>query len=460
MDEGTGPAADPAGRPRAMDAATVDAILAAVEVGARERLVRLLEPFHPADIADLIEQIDGPSREKLVRLWGDALDPLFLSELEEGVRNLIVPLLSETQLQKVAEELETDDVVYLVEDLDEPAQEKVLEALDEADRAVVENSLAYPEYSAGRLMQRELVLAPEHWTVGETIDYMRAADHLPELFYDVIVVDPRLRPVGTVPLSRIMANRREVPLAGLLQTDFRSFRPETPQEEVALAFNKYHLVSAPVTDAHGRVVGVITIDDALEILSEEADEDMRRLAGVGDEELSDGVLDIVRRRAPWLTMSAVTSSVSASVISVFEDTIAAFVALATLLPIVAAMGGNAGTQSLTVAVRALATRSLTRVNAWRVVRREIGVGLSNGLIFAVLVGGAGAAFFGNYWLGPVIGGAMLANMLTAALVGILVPMTLDRLGADPAVASGTFVTTTCDIVGFFAFLGLATLILT
>lgn len=441
------------------NAALVDAILAAVEVGAKDRLVQLLEPFHEADIADLIEQIDPASRAKLIRLWGDDIYPLVLSELEEGVRNLIVPLLSESQLQRVVAELETDDVVYLVEDLAEGEQEKVLGALDEAERAVVENSLAYPEYSAGRLMQRELVTAPEHWTVGEIIDFMREQDHLPEIFYDVVIIDPRVKPVGTVTLSRIMANRREVALKSLMSEDFRTFAAETPQEEVAYAFNHYHMVSAPVVDGSGRLVGVVTIDDAMEILEDEADEDMKRLAGVGDEELSDRVWATARLRFPWLAVNIATALVASSVIALFSAAIDAYVALAILMPIVASLGGNAGTQTLTVAVRALATRSLTAANTWRIVRREALVGLLNGLLLGLIVGAVGTLWFGEPLLGAVIWAAMLCNLAVAALMGILVPLALSRAGADPAVASSVFVTMSTDVIGFLAFLGLASAVL-
>ncbi|MEM8740255.1 MAG: magnesium transporter [Pseudomonadota bacterium] len=443
---------------RTLNAVLVDAILAAVEVGAAERLAELLEPLHAADIADLLEQIGTQSRRKLVLLWGDGLDPTTLTELIEGVRNDIVPLLSEAQLARLTE-LETDDVVYIVEDLAEDEQAKVLDALDEADRAAVESSLAYPDYSAGRLMQRELVMAPEPWTVGEMIDHMRAAEDLPDLFYDVIMVDPRMQPIGTVPLSRIMGNRRDVALRDLMDADFRTIRPEASQEDVAYDFTQYHMVSLPVVEESGRLVGVITIDDAMVAQSEEAEEDMKRLAGVGDEELSDRVWATARLRFPWLAANLVTAVLASLVISVFEATLDAVIALAVLMPIVASMGGNAGTQTLTVAVRALATRDLTGANMLRVVWREALVGLLNGLAFAVLTAAIGGLWFSSVDLALVLAAAMIVNLLVAGLAGILIPVGLDRLGADPALASGTFVTTVTDVVGFFAFLGLAAMIL-
>ncbi|GIX15734.1 MAG: magnesium transporter MgtE [Paracoccaceae bacterium] len=442
-----------------VNAELIASVREALEAGDRAALLAQLAPLHAADIADLLEHLDDEDRIALIRLWGDDLDPDVLTELSEGVRNEIVPELTESQLARLARELETDDVVYLVEDLDEPEQEKVLEALDDADRVAVEKSLTYPEYSAGRLMQRELVTAPEHWTVGDVIDYMRASDELPETFYDVIIVDPRMRPVGMVPLSRIMAHRRDTPLAQLMTRDFHSFRPDQPQEDVAYAFNHYHLITAPVVDENGRLVGVITIDDAMAVLDEEAEEDILRLAGVGDEEISDSVWETVRLRFVWLSVNLATAILASMVISIFEDSLQAVVALAVLMPIVASMGGNAGTQTLTVAVRALATRDLTAANMWRVVGREILVGLFNGLAFALIMGLIGGVWFSSLELALVLGAAMVINLVAAALAGILIPIALQKAGADPAIASGTFVTTVTDVVGFFAFLGLATLVL-
>ena len=313
-----------------------------------------------------------------MRLLGRQLDGAVLSELEEGVRDEVVAELPDHILAHAVQELETDDVVYLAEDMEAPQQERILRALDEVDRVAVERSLTYDEYSAGRLMQREVVVAPEHWTVGNAIDFLRKEEWLPESFYDLIIVSPQMHPIGTVSLGRLMGSARKTRLRELMDEDFRSFRVDQSQEDVAYAFNKYHLISAPVVDADGRLAGVITIDDAMEALEEETEEDLRLLAGVGDEELSDGVAEIARRRFIWLTVNLATAILAASVISLFSDTIEKFVVLAALMPIVASMGGNAGTQTLTVA---------------------------------------------------------------------------------PALASGTFVTTTTDVFGFFAFLGLAALLL-
>ena len=326
------PAADTLDRER------TDAVLAAVEAEDHETLAALLEPLHAADVADLLEQISRNERQALIRLWGVQLDGEVLAELEEGVRDEIVAELPDHILKAAVQELETDDVVYLAEDMEAPQQERILRMLDAADRAAVEQSLQYEEYSAGRLMQREVVVAPEHWTVGDAIDFMRAEEWLPDSFYDLIVVSPQMHPVGTVSLGRLMGSARATKLKELMDEDFRTLKVDQPQEDVAYVFNKYHLISAPVTDADGRLVGVITIDDAMDVLEEETEEDMRLLAGVGDEELSDGVADIAKGRFIWLTVNLGTAILASAVIGIFSDTIQAFVALAILMPIVASMG--------------------------------------------------------------------------------------------------------------------------
>jgi len=448
----------PESPPEATDA-TVDAVLAAVEAGDHDALVAVLEPLHPADIADILEQISRPERRALVTLWGGELDGAVLSELEEGVRDEIVAELPDDVLSQAVQELETDDVVYLAEDMEAPQQERILRALDDADRVAVERSLQYGEDSAGRLMQREVVVAPEHWAVGNAIDFLRREEWLPESFYDLIVVSPQMHPMGTVSLGRLMRSARKTPLRELMDEDFRAFRVDQSQEDVAYAFNKYHLISAPVVDADGRLAGVITIDDAMEALEEETEEDLRRLGGVGDEELSDGVAEIARRRFLWLTVNLLTAILAAGVIGLFSDTIRSFVALAALMPIVASMGGNAGTQTLTVAVRALATRSLSASNLGRFIGREGLVGLINGVGFAALLGVLAGLYFRDARLGMVIGTAVTGNMVVAGFAGVLIPLGLEKLKVDPALASGTFVTTITDVFGFFAFLGLAGLML-
>jgi magnesium transporter len=437
----------------------IEAVLAAVEAEDKAALLALLEPLHEADIADLLEQLGRGERRALITLWGKELDGATLSELEEGVRDEIIAELPDHILTAAVQDLETDDLVYLTEDMEAPQQERILRALDAADRMAVEQSLLYGEYTAGRLMQREVVVAPQHWTVGDAIDFMRAEEWLPESFFDLIIVDPQMHPAGLVPLGRVMGSARDVRLESLMTEDFRVLRADQSQEDVAYIFNKYHLISAPVVDADGRLAGVITIDDAMEVLEDEAEEDMRLLAGVGDEELSDGVVEIARGRFVWLTVNLVTAILASAVISLFTDTIRAIVALAVLMPIVASMGGNAGTQTLTVTVRALATRSLSARNLGRFVGREGLVGLINGTGFAVMIGLASGLYFSDPTLGFVIAVAMVGNMVVAGFAGVLIPIALDRVGWDPALASGTFVTTITDVFGFFAFLGLAAVLL-
>ncbi len=437
----------------------IDAVLDTVESGDRAALARLLQPYHAADIADLLEQISATERRDLLTLWDAGLDGDVLSELDEGAREEILEYLPTTVLREAVRDLETDELVEIVEDLNDPQTAAVLDALEDTDRVAVEQSLSFPEESAGRLMQRRLVKAPTHWQVGQAIDYLREEVDLPENFYNVVIVDPRMRPVGMVPLSALMASKRDVELVDIMEDDFRTIPVLQNREDVAYAFNQYHMVSAPVVDSDDRLVGVILIDDAMEVLDEEAEEDLMRLAGLGEERLTQRVFQTTRRRFPWLAVNLVTSILASVVIAQFTQTIEAIVALAVLLPIVASMGGNAGTQSLTVAVRAIATKDLTGANMWRVIRRESFVGMLNGLMFALLIGGVGVLWFGSPMLGVVLALAMVANMLVAGLAGVLIPIGLDRLNIDPALASGAFVTTVTDIVGFLAFLGLAAMLL-
>ena len=444
----------------ALDHARVDAVLEAVDAGDAARVTALLEPLHAADIADLLEQIGAADRGALLALWSGEFDGDVLSELSDAIREEVMDALPPAVVAGALRELESDDLVDIVEDMDASEQGKLLDVMDAADRIAVEQALAWPEDSAGRLMQREVVVAPEHWTVGQAIDHLRGADHLPDQFYHVILVDPRMVPQGYVTLGRMLSSRREAKLAEILEDSFRTVEATEPEADVAYMFNQYHLISCPVVDAGGRLVGVITIDDAMTVLDEEHQEDMLRLAGVGDEaSLSDGPLQTVRQRLPWLVVNLFTASLSALVITQFQGTISAIVALAALMPIVASTGGIAGTQSLAVAVRALATRDLTRANARRVVIREVLAGMLNGLCLALILGFAAWGIFGDVYLGMVLGIAMIVNQIVAALGGVLVPLTLERFGLDPALASGTFVTTLTDVMGFFAFLGLATVLL-
>ena len=437
-----------------------DAINSAIDSGDGPALDTLLEPMHAADIADLIEQLTPSRRREFLQLYSGEIDGEILSEIDESIRDEVVEQLPREVLAEAVREMDSDDVVDLIEDMDAPGQQEILAALDESDRAAVERSLTYPEYSAGRLMQSEVVTAPEHWTVGETIDFLRHEDWLPDQFYHVILVDPRRHPTAYVTLGKLLASRREVPLRDITEDSFRTISARAEEGDVAYVFNKYHLISAPVVDEDDRLVGVITIDDAMFVLDEEHEEDFLRMARVSDDShVSDGPFQTARQRLPWLVANLFTASLSALVISRFETTLTQLVILAALMPIVASTGGIAGTQSLAVAVRALATRELTSTNARRVILRELAAGLLNGLGLAVILFLAGSLILGAPMIGAVLGMAMIANQIVAATGGVLVPLGLSRLGLDPALASGTFVTTMTDMMGFFAFLGLASWIL-
>ncbi|MBM1687625.1 magnesium transporter [Sulfitobacter geojensis] len=440
---------------------TVASVLYAVEIDDRDRLIELMEPMHPADIADLLEQINVFDRVRLIRLYDMEFDGEILSELDDSIREDVISILSPQVLSQAVRELDSDDVVDLVEDLEDAQQEAILEVLETADREAVEKALSWPDYSAGRLMQREVVMAPQHWTVGQAIDNLRATpeQELPDQFYHIVMVDPRLHPVGQVTLGKLMRSKRTTALRDLLEETFQIIPAMQDEGDVAYAFNQYHLISAPVVDDEGRLIGMITIDDAMAVLDEEHEEDILRLAGVGESSLSDRVIETTKQRLPWLAVNLVTAIAASMVISQFEVAIAQIVALAVLMPIVASMGGNAGTQSLTVAVRAIATKDLTGSNVWRVIRRECLVGLINGAIFAVTMGIVGVIWFGSPALGLVIAAAMVINMVVAGLAGTGIPILLERVGVDPALASGAFVTTVTDVVGFFAFLGLAAAVL-
>jgi magnesium transporter len=437
----------------------VSRIMEAVDTEDRDRLWQEMEPLHAADIADLLEQISSSDRRRLIVLYGQEFDGDILSELDESIREEVIGLLTPEVLADAVRELDSDDVVDLVEDLEDRQQDAILGALEASDQMAVRQSLSYPEYSAGRLMQREVVMAPEHWCVGDAIDFMRAAETLPEQFYHIILVDPRLHPVGNVTLGRIMASPRTAALKNLVEEGFHTIPVTRAEGDVAYMFNQYHLISAPVVDEEGRLVGVITIDDAMTVLDEENEEDIFRLAGVGEGGVNDSVVQTSKQRLPWLGVNLLTAILASLVIAIFEDAIGQLVALAVLMPIVASMGGNAGTQSLTVAVRALATKDLTGANVKRVLMREVVVGLINGVVFAVVMGGVGVFWFGGPELGYVIAAAMVINLVVAGLAGAGIPVVMDRMGIDPALGSGTFVTTVTDVVGFFAFLGLGAIVL-
>src|SRR5580700_3450555 len=421
-------------------------------------LREIVAELHEADLGDLIAALAPEDRVSLVELTGTDFDFSALNEVDNTVREEILEELEPETVAEGMRELESDDAVELLEGMDEEDQEEILEKLPAKERDTLERSLEYPENSAGRRMQTEFIAVPPDWTVGQAIDYMRDALNLPERFYEIYAVDKAQHWHGAVALDALLRSRRLVPLADLVDEDRRRVSVLDDQEEVARLFGKYNLVAAPVVDTENRLVGVITIDDVVDVIEEEADEDLKALGGVtSDEELSDSFWTIAKGRFNWLLVNLATAFLASSVLGLFEGQLEQMVALAVLAPIVASQGGNAATQTMTVAVRALATRELGSNNALRVVMREGLVGLVNGLAFAVITGIAAVAWFRTPGLGIVIGLAIVCNLVAGALGGILIPMVLERARADPAVASGTFVTTVTDVVGFFSFLGIATL---
>jgi len=433
----------------------VSNIVNAAEVGDQERALALIAPLHVADIADLIDQVTPEQRQAVLGCLRGAIDPGILTELDESVRDEVLHFLAPQEVAEAVTELDTDDAVELLEDLNADEQREVLAAVPVEERAAVEEGLGYAEDSAGRLMQRDFVAVPQYWNVGQIIDYLRDADDLPDEFFEIFVVDPGHHPVGAVPLSRAMRSQRPVLVADIMNDQPKMIRVDTDQEDVAHIFSQYDLASAPVTDAAARIVGVIMVDDVVDVINEENEEDLMRLGGVQQDDFYTSVIHTTRTRFSWLAVNLVTAIAASSVIALFDATIEEIVALAVLMPIVASMGGNAGTQTLTVAVRALATRELTRTNTLRLINKEALVGVLNGVLFAILIGVVATLWFGNPPLGLVLAAAMVINLVVAGLCGILIPLGLDRAGVDPALAATVFLTTITDVVGFFAFLGLA-----
>jgi magnesium transporter len=433
----------------------VSEVMERVEAGDSSGARALVEPLHPADIADLFELVPSDDRLALAAALADVLDGDVLAEMNEHVREELIDALEPQQVADFAGEMETDDAVAMLEDMEEDEQRAVLRQLDPDDRAAIEQALSYPEESAGRLMQRDLIAVPEHWTVGQVIDYLRAGEDLTTDFWEVFVVDGRHHPVGTCMLSWILRTHRHVRVADVMKREQTLIPVDMDQEEVALRFQKYALISAAVVDSSGRLVGMITVDDIVHIIQEEASEDVLLLSGAGEGDINQPVLESYSHRVRWLIANLGTALVAATIIAMFEGTIAKMVALAALMPIVAGVGGNAGTQTMAVTVRALATNQLTRSNTMRSITREIRIALLNGATVALIIGTGVALVFGHAQLGAVIAAAMLVNIVIAGFAGVFVPLTLERLGADPAVASSVFVTMVTDSMGFLVFLGLA-----
>jgi magnesium transporter len=412
--------------------------------------------LHQSELGDLLEALQPEQRRALVELMGSDFDFSSLTEVDDAIRLDIVDNLPNDQIAQAVQDLDSDDAVYILEDLDEEDQAEILAQLPFTERVRLRRALDYPEETAGRRMQTEFVAVPPFWTVGQTIDYMREDQNLPDHFSQIFVIDPTFKLLGAVDLDQILRTKRTIKIEEVMHETRHAIPATMDQEEAAREFEQYDLLSAAVVDENERLVGVLTIDDVVDVIQQEAEEDLLRMGGVGDEELSDTVLDTSRSRVPWLLVNLATAFLSATVISLFGATIEQMVALAALMPIVASLGGNAGTQTMTVTVRALATKDLDIYNAGRVIRREVMVGLLNGVVIAVILGLIAGAWFHNTDLGMVIASAMIINMLAAALAGILIPLVLDRYGADPAISSSIFTTMVTDVTGFVVFLGLAT----
>ncbi len=427
----------------------------ALEAGEEATVYALVEPLHPADVADLFELLDADERPALAAAISDQMGSEVFAELNDHVRELLVESLPAEAIADIAEQLDTDDAVAMLEDLDEDDQQAVLAEMEPEDRAAIETALSYPEESAGRLMSRDFVAVPEHMTVGDLIDFLRDGGDLANEFWEVFIVDHRFHPVGTCALSWILRTPRSIALTDVMQRDQTLIPVLMDQEEVALRFQKYALISAAVVDEAGRLVGQITVDDVVHIIQEEAGEDVLLLSGAGDGDVNEPIRESYVSRVRWLIANLITALLGATIISSFGGAIEKLIALAALSPMVASIGGNAGTQTMAVAVRAIATNQLTRANTGRVLWREMRVAMLNGVTVAALIGTATALVFANPLLGAVIGTAVVVNIVTAGLAGVIVPVALDRFGQDPAVASSVFVTMITDSMGFFAFLGLA-----
>ena len=435
----------------------VRAVLDAVADGDDEAARALVEPLHPADIADLFELTPHEDRAGLARALKDLLDGDVFAEMNDYVREDLIDALTPTEVADIASELDTDDAVAIIEDLEEADQRAVLRALDPDDRAAIEEALSYPEETAGRLMQRELIAVPDHWTVGDVIDFLRHHEELTTDFWEIFVVDAGHHPVGTCQLSWILRTPRSIAIGDVMKREQTLIPVDMDQEEVALRFQKYALISAAVVDASDRLVGMITVDDIVHIIQQEAGEDALRLSGAGEGDINEPIRFTVRTRIAWLVVNLGATMLSASVVGLFQGEIARFALLAALMPIVSALGGNAGTQTLAVVVRALATNQLTSSNTVRMLAREFQIALCNGGALG-LVGAVGSyVILGNLQLSIVFAIAMVINSIVAGLVGVIVPVALDKANVDPAVSSAVFVTTATDVMGFFSFLGLASL---
>ena len=437
----------------------LEEIVCALDQLNKEQVDFLLRPLHSADIADVFEQLNDNHRKLLTSLIGSRMEPDVLSELDDSTLDDVITEMDDKDVARAVSQMESDDAVHVLEDMDENEQRKIINALPDKDRLIVKEGLSYPEDSAGRLLQKNLVSVPGLWTVGTVIDYFLIEENLPDEFYEVFIVDPMHHPIGTAALNKIVRSDRDKKISEIMEKEPTLVRVDTDQEEVAYLFRQYDLTSMGVVDDGGRLIGVITFDDVVDVIEEEAEEDLMLMSGIQETDITESVFVASKNRVTWLIVNLGTAILASMVIAMFDATINQMVALAVLMPIVASMGGNAGTQTMTVTVRAIATRELTATNMKRIIFREFSIALLNGVIIAILIGGLSWVWFDNTLLGLVMGVAMIVNMIMAGLAGILIPITLDKVNIDPALASSIFVTTITDVIGFFAFLGLASQVL-
>lgn len=437
----------------------VTEIAYALDTNDKVQIDFLLEPLHNADIADVFEQLTENHRRILTSIIGSEMEPEVLSELDDSTLDHVITEMDDHDVARAVAQMESDDAIHVLEDLHEDDQRKIIDALPDEDRIVVEEGLSYPEDSAGRLLQRNLVSVPNRWTVGKVIDYFRTDQDLPDDFYEVFVVDAMHHPIGTVALNQIIRSERDQQIRDIMEEDPKVVPVDMDQEEVAYLFRQYDLTSMGVVDGDGRLIGMITVDDVVDVIDEEAEEDLMLMSGIRETDITESVFEASKNRVIWLIVNLATAILASMVIAMFDATIEQMVALAILMPIVASMGGNAGTQTMTVTVRAIATRDLTASNAKRIILRELAIAFVNGIVIAALIGGLSWAWFQNPTLGGVMAAAMIVNMIMAGLAGILIPITMDKMDVDPALASSIFVTTITDVIGFFSFLGLAALVL-
>ena len=439
----------------------INALMDSINLNLVDKTQSLLSDLSSGEIANIIEQLDASDRKKLIFFLGSSIEPEIILELDKDIRKEIISVVGEHTFLNVVSKLDTDDLIVVLEEVDEDKRGQYLKLLPKkSQRELVKKGLKFPEDTAGRIMSTNVVSVSASWTIGKTLKFLRQKKELlPDDIFEVYILDSKKKPVGTLNLNTLVRSSSNTTVRDIMNTQFKTIPIDTDQEEIALGFKQNNLISAPVVDKSGKIVGQINSDDIIDIIEEEAEEDLLRLSGVQSGHIYSAVLQTIKSRFTWLLINLFTAIAASFVIAIFESSLKQVVALAILMPIVASMGGNAGTQTLTVAVRALALREITRANALRVIGKEFVVGAINGLIFAVIIGTIASYWFEMPLLGFVIAAAMILNLVIACLSGILIPLILDKTGVDPAIASTVLLTTITDIFGFFTFLGLGTIYL-